>query len=89
MKKLMTIVFATLFAASSGAFAAAHMKGEKDMTKDSKATAKADSKKGDMKKGDAKNEKAKKGEGKKADPDMKKSDKAASATTDTKKGSTK
>jgi hypothetical protein len=66
MKKLSTILFATLFAASSGAFAAAHMKGDKDMTKDEKSAAKGD------KKGDAK-----KGEGKKADADAKKSDKAA------------
>jgi hypothetical protein len=68
MKKLMTIVFATLFAASAGAFAAGHMKGDKDMPKDTKSAAK---------KGDAKNQKAKKGDTKKADPDMKKSGKAA------------
>jgi hypothetical protein len=54
MKKIMTIVFATLFAASTGAFAAAHMKGDKDAPK---ADKKAETKKGgDMKK----DEKAKK-----------------------------
>ena len=63
MKKLMTVVFATLFAASTGAFAAAHMKGEKDAKAD-KAATKGDSKKADSKKGDAKKDE-KKGEGKK------------------------
>jgi hypothetical protein len=57
MKKIMTIVFATLFAASTGVFAAAHMKGDKDAPKAEKGDKKADAKKGgDMKK----DEKAKK-----------------------------
>lgn len=56
MKKIMTIVFATLFAASTGAFAAAHMKGDKDAPKaDTKKGGEA-KKGGDMKK----DEKAKK-----------------------------
>lgn len=57
MKKFMTIVFATLFAASTGAFAAAHMKGDKDAPKaekgDKKADKKADKKGGDVKKDEA------------------------------------
>jgi hypothetical protein len=64
MNKVMTLVFAMLFAASTSVFAAAHMKGEKDAPK---ADAKADAKKGgDMKseksdgKGMKKDEKAKK-----------------------------
>jgi hypothetical protein len=53
MKKLMTIVFATLFAASTGVFAAAHMKGDKDAPKAGKSDKKADKKKGsEMKKDD-------------------------------------
>ena len=55
MKKIMTIVLATLFAVSTGVFAAAHMKGDKDAPKAEK------DKKGDKKAGDAKkDEKAKK-----------------------------
>jgi hypothetical protein len=57
MKKLMTIVFATLFAASTGAFAAAHMKGDKDAKagkSTSKSAKKGGSKKGGMDKDDMK-----------------------------------
>jgi uncharacterized protein YxeA len=56
MKKIMTIVFATLFAASTGAFAMSHMKGDKDAPK----AEKGDKKGGDTKKGgDKKDDKAK------------------------------
>jgi hypothetical protein len=58
MKKLLTVVFATLFAVSTGAFAAAHMKGEKDAKADKMAqkgdkakTSKKGAAKDDMKKG--------------------------------------
>lgn len=55
MKKIMTIVFATLFVASTGAFAAAHMKGDKDAPK----AEKGDAKKGGDMKSDKKDEKKK------------------------------
>ena len=46
-----TIVFATLFAASTGVFAAAHMKGDKDAPKAEKAEKKgAEAKKDEKKK---------------------------------------
>jgi uncharacterized protein YxeA len=53
MKKIMTIVLAALFAVSTGAFAAAHMKGDKDAPKAEK------DKKGDKKAADKKDEKKK------------------------------
>jgi hypothetical protein len=54
MKKFMTVVFATLFAVSTGAFAAAHMKGEKDMKKGEKSAKKGGDTKSSAKKGDKK-----------------------------------
>lgn len=52
MKKALAAMFAMMFAVSTGAFAAAHMKGEKE---GAKAEAKKDeAKKGDAKKGDKK-----------------------------------
>ena len=57
MRKLLTVVFATLFAVSTGAFAAAHMKGEKDKaskTAQKAGDAKKAAKKGDDKKGKTK-----------------------------------
>ena len=64
MRKLLAVVFVTLFAASTGAFAAGHMKGEKD-AKAEKTSANA-SKKADPKKASAKKASAKKASAKKA-----------------------
>jgi hypothetical protein len=49
MNKVMTVVFAALFLASTGVFAAAHMKGDKDAPKAEKSDKKGDKKGGDMK----------------------------------------
>ena len=54
MNKILTLVFAMLFAASTGVFAAAHMKGDKDAPK---ADAKTDAKKGGDMKSDMKSDK--------------------------------
>jgi hypothetical protein len=64
MKKLLTVVFVTLFAASTGALATGHTKGEKDAKLDKSAKAeatktaakKAVAKKTEAKKADAKGE---------------------------------
>ena len=53
MKRILTIAFAALFAMSAGAFAASHMKGDKDK-------ASADKKGGDMKSDAKKGKDAKK-----------------------------
>ena len=53
MKKLLVVLFASMFA--TGVFAAAHMPGEADKKGDAKkADAKKDDKKADAKKADAK-----------------------------------
>ena len=60
MKKIFAVMFAMLFAASTGVYAAKHLAGE---MKDAKAApAKDDAKKGDAKKDDAKKGDAKKDE---------------------------
>ena len=54
MKRIMTLVFATLFAASTGALAAAPAKGDKEQAKTTKSAKKGAAMKSDTKEADAK-----------------------------------